>query len=639
MQAAQGGWCGAKGPIAAGLLTLRRIGWRATNWHQWITHEGHELNLKEHSPSCVRKAVDHATTNWQWQRVAAKPGHEELDQGAIDGPLRSLLKATGKDLSPQERALLRTTIVGGESAPERMFKAGMLPTPACQAPGCVQVGTLKHRHFQCEASKSFRESHAPGITQLANAAEAASTFWCKLLVPISMLQCKGPATDLCLQWWRPFAKVLQGEIFVDGSAKHVGIPILSRAGMAAACFVGDTHDVQQAVWGNLPAGPYKQGAPGAEVWGLLLAVRHAAGAIHLVTDCKNNYEALLMGKEYCLRAANPWAHVWRQIWEHLQSLPAWSVRWVKAHATEDQIAAGVISRLDYERNQKIDTLANEGREKHPSHASAVQAYERSSRQIDKCAVMLAKQAMARLVGTLPADAPTLKKGRGHKAPRSRCQVEHNTTHVLTPGPSHWTCIACGQQTHNPAKLKDKPCWGAEEATSWQMEPPAWAEAAKAIAAHCTHARGHSLISCQPYLVCLTCGAYGSRGKARKLHQPCTPLSPVRYREKVLNCFLRQKHPYTGARTEPVAAASTAATKHALERKPWVSRGFRHADRLHRLSRQLKQQEQQPPPAQPGQNWSWLTCEPCQSRVRAGGTKGRKRPQMQAERSRRTRPRA
>eukprot|EP00974_Lingulodinium_polyedra_P102819 9954544-Lingulodinium_polyedra.AAC.1 len=40
-------WQGVRGPIAAVLLTLARIGWRALSATEWLSHRGERLDLTE----------------------------------------------------------------------------------------------------------------------------------------------------------------------------------------------------------------------------------------------------------------------------------------------------------------------------------------------------------------------------------------------------------------------------------------------------------------------------------------------------------------------------------------------------------------------------------------------------------------
>ena len=249
--------------------------------------------------------------------------------------------------------------------------------------------------------------------------------------------------------------------------------------------------------------------------------------------------------------------------------------------------------------------------------------------------MTAKQAMARLTGQLPSDVPLGRRAKTKQAPKPTTPIETGTVHVLVKQGNKWLCIACGQQTAQLSKLKNKHCCGAEDAAHWTFRPPAWMDEAKLLASHCPLANGHSLFSSSPYLGCLACGAYGSKGKAKKLLAPCNPLSPAVGKERVLNRLLKQRHPFTSETTGQLQAATPKLIRQALARP--ARQASRHHLQLQQAS-QVRQQQEQQQQRTALQGWQWLTKSPAPPNAASSGG-GRKRRRQQLQNTRATRLRA
>ena len=83
-----------RGPLAAALLSMRRVRWGVASLTCWSTRAGALRNPCEVGPWVVRKLLMRDIEAWQWERVATNSECPELGhprRGAVLQPLRRLL--------------------------------------------------------------------------------------------------------------------------------------------------------------------------------------------------------------------------------------------------------------------------------------------------------------------------------------------------------------------------------------------------------------------------------------------------------------------------------------------------------------------------------------------------------------------
>ena len=83
-------WAMVKGPAAAVVATVARIGWQMLNATQVLTYVGHMLDLKLDPPKVVAEHIFNAVERWRWKRVEQKHPYLAVNgsgRGAVMAPI------------------------------------------------------------------------------------------------------------------------------------------------------------------------------------------------------------------------------------------------------------------------------------------------------------------------------------------------------------------------------------------------------------------------------------------------------------------------------------------------------------------------------------------------------------------------
>jgi len=142
----------AKGPIAATILTLKRIGWSLEDGHTMVTDTGATLNLTVDSPAFVVDQVTQAVRRKIGSEIdVSLPFLQAKGRGPVRSGVRRLLRA--KKNSHKSHALwkskhrgdLRSAVNNGQWPQVRLHKAQVVDSNVCKLCN-LAVGTLAHRH-------------------------------------------------------------------------------------------------------------------------------------------------------------------------------------------------------------------------------------------------------------------------------------------------------------------------------------------------------------------------------------------------------------------------------------------------------------------------------------------------------------
>ena len=162
LEQAKNKWGKAKGPIAASILTARRLGWE---WHsatELTTDTKMKLNLLEDSPAFVQQQVTEAVRRLICRQFdLAQPMLNSGGRGPVTSGLRKVLRRP-RDLSSMHRlwnkkckASLHSAVVNGQWTQSRLHRAKLVESDLCKLCGEAK-GTPIHRH-QCQATAAHRE--------------------------------------------------------------------------------------------------------------------------------------------------------------------------------------------------------------------------------------------------------------------------------------------------------------------------------------------------------------------------------------------------------------------------------------------------------------------------------------------------
>ena len=82
----------------------------------------------------------------------------------------------------------------------------------------------------------------------------------------------------------------------------------------------------------------------------------ADGGVEIVTDSKTCADSYSTGRDHCSQSVD--ADLWCEAWRHVGRLGGVIIRWVKAHAGRQHLAAGLLTFHDLCGNYCVDALAN-----------------------------------------------------------------------------------------------------------------------------------------------------------------------------------------------------------------------------------------------------------------------------------------
>ena len=156
-------WAVVRGPAAALVATLARIGWTVTDAATAFTDRMEEVSFLKDSPARIKVMVNASVRRWRW-RFSGLGGM--AGEGGVEGPVwppiadliatgrwsNPLTRKTEVKLEVGESAALRSAVVGGQWPQTRLFAAGLSESNECELcrwAGRPSVGSLIHRLHEC----------------------------------------------------------------------------------------------------------------------------------------------------------------------------------------------------------------------------------------------------------------------------------------------------------------------------------------------------------------------------------------------------------------------------------------------------------------------------------------------------------
>jgi hypothetical protein len=114
------------------------------------------------------------------------------------------------------------------------------------------------------------------------------------------------------------------------------------------------------------------------------------GTFH--TDCLNLVRMWERGEAHCCDAFSVYSGVWRRIWTRIGDLDVGSVtvQWVKGHATDEQVADGLLEDWQQRGNHRADAQAKLGAELHPPLEAALGNWQRRAQVLRWLAMFIGR---------------------------------------------------------------------------------------------------------------------------------------------------------------------------------------------------------------------------------------------------------
>lgn len=362
--------------------------------------------------------------------------------------MRPLAKLASSDPRKHSVALLVAT---GALWPEaRRVESGLSSDPLCQR--CHRaVDSPLHMFWECEpcidAEDEAIQSSNYLIKRAPKGMEVAPCLWARG-IPHGEWFPPPPPQDVRV--WEvgaaPAGKVQVHRWFTDGSGgKHSSDKMLRRCGWAAVLVFGPPGEekMQWAIFGGLPAG--QQTTPQAELMAATIALEksaaHGAPGVEVLSDCRYVVDGFAARRRNHRQHRDLWDRLWKAVDEITGTV---RVLKVKAHATDDEVRAGMVTPSELLGNHIADGLAGLAAEKHQlgegysdnhSWASAV------LRQIQNRLIAIASFC----VGHTSMQARVKMPSKGLKRKRQDlAEAIASSTHYLVRRGRWMRCLHCGQ---------------------------------------------------------------------------------------------------------------------------------------------------------------------------------------------------
>ena len=384
-------WAVVKGPAAALVATVARLGWTMVDATLAFNDLKEEVAFCRDSPAAIKRLVHDSVRRWRW-RLAGMAGEGSVGgvncEGPVWKPVADLVGRgkwrdpgdAGKEriedvtLTKGEQGALRSALVGGQWPQARLYTAALTEVPWCALclwHGVEIVGSLLHRIHECphvERRASSRRPHDLGerwrkeggdgqgrLRQGASAMEWERGLACGPKVTREAPQEK-------FQWVvEPCGLVSDGRVYLDGSMYDAFDERYTVLGWAFAIVVGG--EVVGSARGVPP--PYVRSIPAAEAWALAMAVGSVdVAAARFFTDCKSVRDLARAGMRRATAANQINARIWNLTFARTDGACP-SIEWIPAHLSESHVGVAVIgdgsklTREQWEMNSLVDDLAKQ----------------------------------------------------------------------------------------------------------------------------------------------------------------------------------------------------------------------------------------------------------------------------------------
>ena len=379
-------WNKVAGPMAALLLSLKRVGWAVPSAEEAIDHQGHRWSFRLDSPAIILQASKRAVRNWRLQKIGLLlPGliPEGLDCKRTNGcegsflldfadVLKTLCKAKGPTKAaplwdPKHRGDLLSAVSGGQWTQSRKFavRPWQLTDNRCQLCG-EEVGTISHR-FACR--KTAPTGGWPAAPQDTSCCISRLNARRRTLLQergLLVLKLPRPVQRQSeFQWlWRGTENFPDDVTwYIDGSMFHRDITEWRATGYSVV-----VHSRSQgllAFGGGVPP-PWCTSAAAAEAWALLMAIHLSVVMPRVITDCKGLVDTVCAGLTAATAPSRVLARIWVAINAELDGKLHYLVTalsWMPAHQTAAMIGnpvrgtGRILTVVHWRANRLADAVA------------------------------------------------------------------------------------------------------------------------------------------------------------------------------------------------------------------------------------------------------------------------------------------
>ena len=355
-------WRSIRGPAGATRASLARIGWKWPSPTVFIDAAGEIVDLTKVAPLTVRAMVAKQVEDNELRAWAKKA---EL-QG-ITKPFLEPIRAEIRKAPPQGKAAIKAFVCEGFWTQQKIWERGFSETCLCQA--CLEKpGTQRHRVFQCPHFREVREAICAksgwntSVVHRGEADSQNSPLWNRCLVDHPLKQ-----DDLVKEQWAweggmPPEEPFTGNCYTDGS--RIGHRMLGAFGWGFV-MVSEAGEKIAGAFGALPGRRCFGSVLRAELFALLMLLRHALPPIRIGIDNSTVVKGLTRGAVWSTSWKRPHADIWKSIWGILEDAfvdeQGLVVAKVKAHRGKKvgETLVG-LDKVDFLGNGFADDLAKQG---------------------------------------------------------------------------------------------------------------------------------------------------------------------------------------------------------------------------------------------------------------------------------------
>ena len=367
------------GPVGIIYDTRRRLGWSWPEPFVFINEKGRHCDITTMNAGEWDHMVREALRMQAWQAAAARRVDMQGIEAGVQREITCCLLDSGQ-LTPKEKATLRSIQAGAIWTQERWHRASMAVSPVCPHCSTGEVEDHEHLWWRCPAWRKIRERHGEehavdvrsfpacflrcGIvpqgmpTPLAQLKEAKPSNHSTALVVDLTIEADGrtcPHGEL----WRDGRVV----VYTDGAARHNQQRLLRYAGYGAFWGHGHPFNISKPLQGE------EQTNNRAELLAAIEVLEMEIRPVEVRTDSRYVANGALQGLERWRRGGRKAprqqvknADLWQRMDELLQARPSGEARIqkVKGHIAAEDVLAGKELAEDKEGNDAADGLAVAG---------------------------------------------------------------------------------------------------------------------------------------------------------------------------------------------------------------------------------------------------------------------------------------
>ena len=346
------------GPAGAMVASARRLGWQVPSWRHVKLENGTLLCLDS---IALKDLQQIALRSLQFKEAQASNMAAKIGGPPDFEPLRAFLNKRG--LSYKISASLRSLGEGGWWTQQKMYEANFsgVDNDLCQV--ChAHVGTFYHRCCGCSGLTSLISLHPRHDKIISMARQVTHSESSLFQHGLPLLQAAPNPPPLVVRWCGGVEvddPTFSGDVYSDGSVVGGCRPGYERGGWAAV----KTNDQGKVIFGIYGTCPdWYPSSLRAELWGLLMVLRHAAPPVTIWIDNASVVDGYRKGKSWCISSSRPAADLWDLIWRKVEDLGQGDilVEKVKGHASSVDIENGTSSLLHMAGNDHADYFAKKG---------------------------------------------------------------------------------------------------------------------------------------------------------------------------------------------------------------------------------------------------------------------------------------